>query len=370
MRRAAICSLSTSQLTVRTRQSPPTRLLDTRSETGPLGFQGTKPAATSTVVIHPSVRPGTNSVALNVTATEADGAGFVTVFPCDADRPLASNINTTAGATVANLVVTRLAEDGSVCLFTQQRTHLVVDLEGTFAAKGWWTPSGGPSRVLETRASEGQQAYAGDRPIAGQTTELRMRVPNDTRAVVLNLTSVDAAADGFVTVWPCDIERPLASNLNVKQGETRPNLVVTSLSPSGDICLYTHTPMDLVADIEGAFLAGGGMAPVGPVRVSDGRALADGKLSAGATMFVQLSVAPGTTAAALNVAATEAEGDGFITIYACDQQRPLASNLNMTRGATVANLVVTRVPVDGRVCFYSQATTYLVVDLLGLVGGS
>src|SRR5262249_11125121 len=42
---------------------------------------------------------GVSAVSLNVTVTEADAAGFVTVYPCDS-RPLASSVNFTAGRDV------------------------------------------------------------------------------------------------------------------------------------------------------------------------------------------------------------------------------------------------------------------------------
>jgi len=69
---------------------------------------------------------------LNVTATEATGPGFVTVFPCGSPQPLASNLNYVAGQTVPNAVIAKLGTGGTVCLFTQLATHLVVDVDGYF----------------------------------------------------------------------------------------------------------------------------------------------------------------------------------------------------------------------------------------------
>src|SRR5258707_4837659 len=45
-------------------------------------------------------------------------------------------------------------------------------------------------------------------------------------AAVLNVTVVDAAAPGFVTVFPCGAPQPLASNLNFVAGQTVPNAVI------------------------------------------------------------------------------------------------------------------------------------------------
>ncbi|MGZ4807236.1 MAG: HYR domain-containing protein, partial [Ilumatobacteraceae bacterium] len=67
---------------------------------------------------------------LNITVTEATGAGFLTVYPCGTSRPLASTLNYEKGATVANLAVATTSSDGKVCIYTQTATQLVVDLSG------------------------------------------------------------------------------------------------------------------------------------------------------------------------------------------------------------------------------------------------
>ena len=70
---------------------------------------------------------------MNVTVTEAVAAGFVTVFPCGAERPTASSLNVVAGATVANAVVVKVGVGGQVCVFTQSATQLVLDVDGYFS---------------------------------------------------------------------------------------------------------------------------------------------------------------------------------------------------------------------------------------------
>ena len=42
------------------------------------------------------------AIVLNVTVTQPAGAGYITVFPANALQPLASSVNFTAGADVAN----------------------------------------------------------------------------------------------------------------------------------------------------------------------------------------------------------------------------------------------------------------------------
>jgi hypothetical protein len=79
------------------------------------------------------VPAGATSAVLNVTVTEPQGNGFVTVYPCDADRdPNTSNLNYTAGQTVPNAVFVKLSGAGTVCLFTSNSVQMVVDVNGSF----------------------------------------------------------------------------------------------------------------------------------------------------------------------------------------------------------------------------------------------
>ena len=69
---------------------------------------------------------------LNVTVTEPELAGYLTVYPCGIEPPLASNLNYVPGQTVANAVLVKVGEGGNVCLFNSTATHIVVDVMGYF----------------------------------------------------------------------------------------------------------------------------------------------------------------------------------------------------------------------------------------------
>lgn len=75
-----------------------------------------------------------SAVVLNVAGTEATRAGYVTVWPCGQPRPTTSNLNLTDGGTDANLLITEVGTDGTVCLYTEQGTHLIADINGYFPA--------------------------------------------------------------------------------------------------------------------------------------------------------------------------------------------------------------------------------------------
>lgn len=71
---------------------------------------------------------------LNVTVTEAQGAGFVTVWPRGTDRPNAPSLNYVAGSTVPNGVIAKVGANGKVCLFVSNDAHLLTDVAGYFTA--------------------------------------------------------------------------------------------------------------------------------------------------------------------------------------------------------------------------------------------
>ena len=125
----------------------PVRVLDTRRPGGaPVG-------AGSTTVIDVAaagIAPGAGGVLANLTATQAATDGFLTVFPCAAGLPVASNLNVTAGRDVANFVLVQPDPAGHVCVFSSTATHVVVDIVG---AMGDTFSGQTPQRLLDTRAT-------------------------------------------------------------------------------------------------------------------------------------------------------------------------------------------------------------------------
>ena len=244
----------------------PARVLETRSGLPTIdgqqqGIGALLGGSVTTVQIggRATVPSDATAAVLNVTVTEAAGSGFATVFPCGAPIPTASNINFVAGATVANMVVSKIGQGGAVCVFTNQGTHLVVDVSAYFPLVTSYHPLV-PARLLETRPGEstidGQFLGAGLRE-AGEVTELtvtgRGDVPAVVSSVVLNVTVTGPTADGFVTVYPCGIPTPLASNVNFAPGQTVANAVIVKVSNDGKVCLFDSKPTHLVVDVNGYF---------------------------------------------------------------------------------------------------------------------
>ena len=226
----------------------PVRVYDSRSGGGPRWTGSTLALPVAGTVGIPA---DAEAVVLNVTVTDPQASGFVTVYPCDTARdPNTSNLNYTAGQTVPNLVVVKPSATGTVCLYTQSAAHLVVDVNGYLAAGSAFGPIA-PARLLDSRSSLGMRS-------AGTVTTVQVAgqggVPSGATAAVLNVTVTQPLGSGFVTVYPCDTARdPNTSNLNYTAGQTVPNAVFVKLSAAGTVCLFTSNSVQLVVDVNGSF---------------------------------------------------------------------------------------------------------------------
>ena len=334
------------------------------------------------------VGAGAGAVVLNVTVVDPATAGFVTVYPCGTTVPNASSVNFTAGATVANSVVSKIGGNGRVCVYSPATTDLVID------ATGWFGPTGGftgvvPARLLESRPGlstvDGLQAGIGARP-GGVITAVgvtgRAAVPADAVAAVLNVTVTNPVAAGFVTVYPCGSTLPNASSVNFTTGQTVANAVVSQIGTAGQICVYTPVQTDLVVDVTGWFSGASGFTGVVPSRFYESRpnlltvdGLQNGAGLRGAGSITEVAVlgrspiSGAAGAVVLNVTVTNPEAAGYVTVYPCGATLPNASSLNFGVGGTVANAVVSKIGASGKVCVFTPVTTDLVVDVTGWFSG-
>ena len=233
----------------------PTRIKDTRTGLGGTGIAHTATTQTLRVTGTAGVPDGATAVVLNVTAVDPTATAYVTVWPTDRTQPTVSNINTSAGTTVPNLVVVRLPTSGgsigSINLFNAAGdTHLLVDVLGYFTTTA---PTGAvsgavPSRVLDTRGPRTPLGF-------GETRTISTGLAGAT-AVIINVTAVDPSGAGYLTVFAADSARPDASNVNFLAGRTSPNLVVVHPAADGTIKVYnsagtTHLLVDVIGRFDG-----------------------------------------------------------------------------------------------------------------------
>ncbi len=361
----------------------PARLLDTR-EGG-----ATKPGTDTTLEVQVTgaggVPANATAVVLNVTGTEANQDGFITVFPSGAGRPLASNNNLTTGGTKASLASVGIGANGRVNIYVQHGAHIVVDVFGYYAP-----PTGTAGRftaVTPGRAYD-SRTVSTTKPAAATTVEVdvtgRFGVPETgVSAVIVNLTIDDATLPGYVRAWASGAVKPATSNLNVQRtGGTVANLAVVPVGANGNISVETQLGGNLIVDVAGWFCDSTGRGGFGglfvsltPNRILDTR---EG-LGAPAAALIQngsIDVAVGgqggipatASAAFLNVTAVNVVAPGFVTVYPVGDPAPAAavSNLNADiAGQIMPNAVAIKLGTAGRVTMLSQAGGHLVADASG-----
>jgi hypothetical protein len=202
---------------------------------------------------------GVGAVSLNVTAADPDQAGFVTVYACGA-RETVSSVNFDAGQAVANAVIAPVSGDGTVCFYASATTHLIVDINGWLAI-GAGFEAVDPRRLLDTRSGPdgstlrqvAPHKIGGETILQVQVTDIAGVVPaTAVGAVSLNVTVTNPEASGFLTIYACGA-REEVSSVNYAAGQTVANAVIAPVSPSGEICIYSLAPTDVVVDVNGWF---------------------------------------------------------------------------------------------------------------------
>jgi len=242
-----------------------------------------------------------------------------------------------------------------------------------------------PKRVADTRvgASTADGIAAGTGVLRAGTYRVipiagRVGIPADAAAVVVNVTAVEPAARGFLTVYPCG-GWPGTSSLNYFAGEVVANEVIAKLSTKGSICVYTLSTTNLVVDAVGYVPSGSDYTSMAPKRMTDTRvgfstadgiAAGTGVLPAGWYREIPITGRVGiptdASAVVVNVTAVEPSAQGFLTVYPCGT-RPGTSSLNYTAGKVVANEVIAKLSPAGSICVYTKSKTDLVVDAVGYV---
>ncbi len=183
----------------------PMRLVDTRAGNGDVRLTAGG-ALTLPVTTAGNGPAGASAAVLNVTAAGADGPGFLTVYPCNAARPDASNVNYLGDDAVPNLTVAALDGQGQTCIATSTATDVVVDLLGWFPDSSVYAAMT-PTRLLDTRQTS---IFPGGPLAAGTVRTLHVADPSVTRAAVLNVTATSAARRGLrdrLPVWRGNAER-------------------------------------------------------------------------------------------------------------------------------------------------------------------
>lgn len=356
------------------------------------------------------------AVAVNITVVEPTGDGWMRAFGKGAPEGTSSLINFKPGEVVPNTALLRPGCDGqlTVRLWTgvgPANADVVIDVFGwisssTYPERGARLHVAGPGRIFDSREAPygaapfttGQQKFV---PIRGATSynpTIANIVPADATGVLVNVTAVDNIAGSqptYISLLPAPLapgEKPTTSNLNLRVGQIRSNLAIVPISTDGGIWVYNFAGnAHVILDIMGYFVSRpddsstGRIIPlVSPFRAFDTRepAFADQPLPpanaedwsfkdfaadvkvAGSPVGAQLGLLGNLTAADLGRQYSWAPASSYVTAYPTPagggaQTPPLVSNLGITEGEIVPNLVVLAYGSDGtdpyQVRFYNRA---------------
>lgn len=120
-----------------------------------------------------------------------------------------------------------------------------------------------PCRIMDTR---GAPETVGPRPVGlgpGETYSIDVlgaqgncNVPSDAVGLVMNVVVVNPSGDSYLTVFPGDVAKPLASNLNWVGGQAPlSNAVTTDIGANGKVAFFNAGGnVDVAADVVGYYV--------------------------------------------------------------------------------------------------------------------
>ena len=184
------------------------------------------------------------------------------------------------------------------------------------------------------------------------------RVPDSATAVVLTVTAVAATAGTDVRAYPTSADTatvPLVSSINVDARAVVPNVVIVRIGEGGQIRLRNAAgTVHLLADVAGYYddsTTGSLFRPVEPSRLLDTRtrlgrpAGSPRKVGPGESIDLLVGgvaqVPRSARAAVLNVTGVDASASTDVRVFpTTSPTAPVVSNLNLVRGQTAADLVL------------------------------
>ncbi len=361
----------------------PCRVADTRNPNGPFGGPPISGGTTRDFLI-PASACGVPSTAaaysLNVTVVPGGFLGYLTVWPSGQDLPNVSTLNSMDGRIKANAAIVPAGRDGAISIFASNTTHVILDINGYFAAVSGSTLAFYPlypCRVVDTRGPKGPfggpflrgGAAGRDFPI----TSSSCNIPRTAQAYSFNFTAVPRGPLGYLTTWPTGQNLPNVSTLNAPTGVPTANAAIVPAGSGGDIDVFVSNDSDVLIDINGYFApaAPGGLSlyTTAPCRVLDTR-YSRGLFRGTIAVNVDGSwcgVASAAQVFVLNATVVPPGTLYFLTLWPDGGQQPQVSTLNAYDGALTSNMAIVST-ANGWIDAYATDPTQLVLDTSGYFG--
>jgi hypothetical protein len=351
-------------------------IVDESGETVEHCSRSERPAAGMRLSVDLDPPEGAVAAMINLTATGADGPGYLTLEDCaarDGERDT-SAITFTAGQSVAAMAIVPLDDTGRFCVYRSTAVHSIVDLAAYLGADGEplrFSPEQ-PERLTDSRVDGAclpeQECRPGTVPAGATHT-----VPTaDGDARIVNLTVVDARSPSYAQVGRCIDVGPGSdfSNLNVMDAGARANLALVPASDDGT-CAYTLSEANVIVDELGRLapdgLLGWTLAP--SRRVLDTRECTDQWCDGrpeGETV-IRVGLDTDAPVAAIAITVTDARAAGYVTVGRCDVIEDgggaRTSNVNVaTAGATATGLALVELDA-GEMCAYTRSPAHVIIDV-------
>jgi hypothetical protein len=167
-----------------------------------------------------------------------------------------STLNSWTGTVVANAAIVPTGKGGSISVYAEDPTQVVLDTNGYFGAPGAagalnFYPVA-PCRVADTRGAAGPKmgdAETRSFPIPSSGCG----IPATAAAYSLNVTVVPDGMLQYLTAWPTGAGQPFASTLNSWDGAVVANAAIVPAGAGGAINVFVANRTHVILDINGYF---------------------------------------------------------------------------------------------------------------------
>jgi hypothetical protein len=234
----------------------PTRILDTRVG---IGAPEAKLPSNGTLALQVGgangIPAGVSAVAINLTAVDEGGPGFLTAYADGTATPAVSNLQFGTSA-ISDMAVVPVGADGKIDIHASASgysTNVVADVSGYFAAgtAGETYRAIPPTRLVDTRTSKAVAA-GGTLPVTPGSTVVAPQI-----TMVANLTAVESTTSGFLVAYPAGTSRPGTSSVDYDTDQTIADLAIVATGDgTADIYNDSSGSVDVIVDCLGYFSAG------------------------------------------------------------------------------------------------------------------
>jgi hypothetical protein len=305
-----------------------------------------------------------------MTADGQTANGWLTAYPNGQLVPATSTLNFgTLEYAMANGVIMRVGAGGLVCVNVGTVNSVPGGSQVILDATGYVPGSAlselsmleSPVRLSDTRASGGPISTGSSRCFQVTGTS---GIPADATAVILNVTAVGYATNGWLTAFPNGQPVPTTSTVNFDKSEyAMANNSIMRIGTGGQVCVNVGTvnsaagSSQVILDAQGYLTATGlNSLPMltSPQRVVDTRGNG-GPIGTGAsrcfTLAGEAGLPVGASGVVFNLTAVGYGTNGWVTAYPAGGAVPATSTLNFdTSQYAVANGAIVGIGTGGQLC--------------------